>query len=289
MKGRDLEPSELIKIYGGQARKRFGQNFLVNRAHLERIVDLAALEPGMSVVEIGPGPGALTAALLRRDVCLTSVELDRDLADHLRRVFGDDPQFTLFEGDALKVPLDDLLTGDEGRVVANLPYNVATPILLRLIDHTAPPKRLVLMFQKEVADRICAPVGSRASGWLTVALAARYSSRIGLRLPPGAFMPPPKIDSAVIVLDRRPTPLCSREEETLVRAIANIAFRQRRKTIRNAMKEFAGEAVFELAQVDPQLRCEVLDFDMWLRLVRALPEDARARLSGEATAAPLDA
>lgn len=281
MKGRDLEPTELIRIYGGQARKRFGQNFLVNRAHLDRIVDLAALTPDMNVVEVGPGPGALTAALLSRDVRLTSVELDRDLADHLRRVFGDDPCFTLYEGDALKVPLDELLVDDETRVVANLPYNVATPILLRLVDHTTSPKRLVLMFQKEVADRICASVGSRASGWMTVALAARYTARIGLRLPPGAFLPPPKIDSAVIVLDRRETPLCTRDEETLIRALANIAFRQRRKTLRNAMKDNADEAVFEAAQVDPKLRCEVLDFGMWLRIVRALPPESVSRLLGE--------
>lgn len=278
MRGRDLSPSELIRVYGGKARKRFGQNFLVDRNALERIADLADLREGLPVIEIGPGPGALTSTLLRRDVKLTAIELDWDLAAHLRETFGDDENFTLVEGDAQKVPLDDLLVDRETRVAANLPYNVATPILLRLVDHPQSPKRLVLMFQKEVADRICAPIGSRDSGWLTLALTARYSAKIGLRLPPGAFNPAPKIDSAVVVLERRETPLCSVEDEQSLRKLAEYAFRGRRKTIRNTLKPFIEEETFLAANVDSTLRCDVLDFPAWMRLLHALPDEARARL-----------
>ena len=280
MTGRERSPAELIRLYGGRARKRFGQNFLVNQGSLDRIADLALLSSGAPVIEIGPGPGALTATLLRRDVNLTAIELDWDLAAHLRDTFGDDPNFTLVEGDAQKVPLDDMLRDPHTRVVANLPYNVATPILLRLVDHANAPERLVLMFQKEVADRICAPVGTRESGWLTVALHARYSAKIGLRLPPGAFNPPPKIDSAVVVLERRASALASREDEASIRALAELAFRGRRKTLRNTLKTVADEATFARAGVDPGLRCEVLRFDDWLRLIHALTPDARASLDG---------
>lgn len=282
MKGRELSPAELIRQYGGKARKRFGQNFLVDRSALERIADLAALTPELPVIEIGPGPGALTATLLRREVKVSAIELDWDLAAHLRETFGDDPNFTLIEGDAQKVELDGLLENPETRVVANLPYNVATPILLRLVDHPQSPRRLVLMFQKEVADRICAPIGSRESGWLTLAIHARYQAKIGLRLPPGAFNPAPKIDSAVVVLERREVPLCSRARELQLRRLAEYAFRGRRKTIRNTLKTFADEAVFAQAEVDPGLRCDVLDFASWLRLLDALPEEAQAALTREA-------
>lgn len=281
---RDLSPAELIRIYGGRARKRFGQNFLVSSAALERIADLADLSPGASVIEIGPGPGALTATLLRRDAKVHAIELDWDLAAHLRETFGGDENFSLIEGDAQKVPLDALLEDPQTRVVANLPYNVATPILLRLVDHERSPQRLVLMFQKEVADRICAPIGSRDSGWLTVAITSRYSAKIGLRLPPGAFNPAPKIDSAVVVLERRPTALCTREEEASLRRMAEYAFRGRRKTIRNTLKTFADEATFERANVDPSLRCDVLDFESWMRLLRAMTPEARAVLDGTADA-----
>lgn len=269
MSGRDLEPSELIRRYGGRARKRFGQNFLVNRASLERIVDLAQLEEGDRVVEIGPGPGALTATILRRDVPLTSVEIDRDLAEHLRETFGDDPCFTLVEGDAQKLDLAALFSPPPVKVIANLPYNVATPLLLQMIDAPTPPERLVLMFQKEVADRICAQVGSRQSGWLTVAVASRFIARIGMRLPPGAFVPPPKIDSAVIVLTQREEPLCSREDEATLRALANRGFAMRRKTLRNNLKGlFTGEEI-ESIGTDPSLRAEALTMDDWLVLVAA--------------------
>lgn len=279
MRGRDLEPSELIRRYGGRARKRFGQNFLVNRRSLERIVDLAQLEEGDQVVEIGPGPGALTSTILRRDVPLTAIEIDRDLAEHLRETFGDDPCFTLVEGDAQKVDFQELFSGKSLKVIANLPYNVATPLLLQMIDQPDPPSTLVLMFQKEVADRICAPVGSRASGWLTVAVASRFIARIGLRLPPGAFVPPPKIDSAVIVLSRRAEALCSLEDEAVLRALANLGFTQRRKTLRNNLKAFVPEAQIMDAGIDPRTRAEALSMDDWLTLVHSLSDEQRKKVT----------
>lgn len=281
MKGRDLTPTELIQRYGGRARKRFGQNFLTQPTTLERIVDLAQLQEGDRLVEIGPGPGALTSTILRRNVPLTAVELDRDLAEHLRDTFGDDPYFTLIEGDALTLDWSTIFERGATKVIANLPYNVATPILLNLIDQPRPPSRLVLMFQKEVADRICAPIGSRASGWLTVAIASRFRAHVALKVPPGAFVPAPKVHSSVIVLQEREVALLSREEEQDLRALAERAFTQRRKTLRNNLKGLFTEEELERAGVPHTLRAEALTWEQWAQLVGSLDEAQRTSLRAQ--------
>lgn len=278
MKGRDLSPSELIQRYGGRARKRFGQNFLTQPQTLERIVDLGQLQPGDRVIEVGPGPGALTSTILRRDVPLTAIELDRDLAEHLRETFGDDPCFELVEADALSSDWATLLAGSQTKVIANLPYNVATPILFKMIDQATPPSRLVLMFQKEVADRICAPIGTRASGWLTLAIASRFRAHVGLKVPPGAFVPAPKVHSSVVVLQRRETPLFSLEDEKVLRALAERAFTQRRKTLRNNFKGLMDSDAIESAGVSPTLRAEALTLEQWTALVCSLSEAQRSDL-----------
>lgn len=282
MKGRDLSPSALIQKYGGRARKRFGQNFLTQPQTLERIVDLAQLQPNDRVIEVGPGPGALTSTILRRDVPLTAIELDRDLADHLRETFGDDPCFNLLEADALTADWSTLLAEPNTKIIANLPYNVATPILFRMIDQPSPPSRLVLMFQKEVADRICAPIGTRASGWLTLAVASRFRGHVGLKVPPGAFVPAPKVHSSVVVLQQRETPLFSLDEERVLRALAERAFTQRRKTLRNNFKGLMDAEAIEAAGVSPTLRAEALTLEQWTALVGSLSESQRRDLLSQA-------
>lgn len=284
MNGRDLTPTELIQRYGGRARKRFGQNFLTQSHTLERIVDLAQLQPNDRVLEIGPGPGALTSTILRRNVSMTAVELDRDLADHLRDTFGTDPCFDLIEGDALTLDWTKLLSPPPVKVIANLPYNVATPILLRLIDQEEPPTRLVLMFQKEVADRICASIGSRASGWLTVAIASRYRAHVALKVPPGAFVPAPKVHSSVIVLQLREQPLLTFDDEMVLRDLAERAFTQRRKTLRNNLKGVLDEQQIEAAGVSPMLRAEALSWEQWDALLRSLDDEQRAALRKDSRA-----
>lgn len=277
-KGRDLTPKELLERYGGRARKRFGQNFLMQMHTLERIVDLARLEAGDRVIEVGPGPGALTSTILRRDVPLTAIELDRDLAGHLRETFGDDPCFELLEIDALKADWPALLDAPGCKVIANLPYNVATPVLFKMLDQKQPPERLVLMFQKEVAERICAPIGSRQSGWLTLAITSRFKGHIALKVPPGAFVPAPKVHSAVLVLQRRETSLLSLEDEEILRALAERAFAQRRKTLRNNLKRLLTTDAIEAAGIDPSLRAEALTWEQWEQLVGSLDASQRATL-----------
>lgn len=277
--GRHLTPSELLERYGKRARKRFGQNFLMQTHTLERIVDLAQLAPSDRVIEVGPGPGALTSTILRRDVSLTAIELDRDLAAHLRETFGDDPCFELLEVDALKADWPQLLDVEQPtKVIANLPYNVATPVLFQMIDQHRPPERLVLMFQKEVAERICAEIGSRQSGWLTLAVASRFRGHIALKVPPGAFVPAPKVHSAVLVLQRRETPLLSMADEEVLRAVAERAFTQRRKTLRNNFKGILTADDLLAAGVDPSLRAEALRWEQWAQLVGSLDAAQRQRL-----------
>lgn len=278
MRGRDLSASELLRRYGGRARKRFGQNFLMQQHTLDKIVDLARLTPSDRVIEVGPGPGALTATILRREVPLTAVELDRDLAEHLRATFGDDPGFTLVEEDALKVDWSALLSEPGAKVIANLPYNIATPVLLRMIDQRNPPSRLVLMFQREVADRICAEVGTRESGWLTLATISRFRAHVALRVPPGAFVPAPKVHSAVVVFQKRDEPLFSLEDEEVLRALAERAFTQRRKTLRNNLKGFRTADEIDAAGVNPQLRAEALTIEQWRALLNSLDAPARKTL-----------
>lgn len=268
-------PSELVRLYGGQARKRFGQNFLVDGNALERIVQVAGIGPERPMLEIGPGPGALTVTALKTGARVEAIELDRDICAHLEHTFGADPNFSLTEGDALRVKLADFFAEpDPARrptVVANLPYNVATPILLRLIDlpATAGPERMVLMFQKEVAERICARPGERASGWLTLAGQIRFEARIALKLPPGAFRPSPKVDSAVVRFDRRTAPLCGWEEELQVRELAAQAFQQRRKTMRNSLRGIVEDRHFAAADIDDGRRPESLTLDEWIALATA--------------------
>lgn len=278
MRGRDLSPAELLQRYGGRARKRFGQNFLMQTHTLEQIVDLARFEEGERVIEVGPGPGALTSTILRRDIPLTSIELDRDLAEHLRSTFGDDPCFELLEADALKADWASLLSKPGAKIIANLPYNIATPVLFRMIDQKTPPSRLVLMFQREVADRLCAEVGSRASGWLTLAVRSRFTAHIGLRVPPGAFVPAPKVHSAVVVLQRREEALFSLEDEEVFRALVERAFTQRRKTLRNNLKGILSAEALEAAGVKPQLRAEALSMEDWYALMGALDAPTRETL-----------
>lgn len=278
MNGRDLSASELLRRYGGRARKRFGQNFLMQQHTLDKIVDLARLEEGERVIEVGPGPGALTATILRRDVPLTAIELDRDLAEHLRATFGKDPCFELLEQDALKVDWGALLAEPGAKVIANLPYNIATPVLLRMIDQRNPPSRLVLMFQKEVADRICAKIGSRESGWLTLAVTSRFKAHVALNVAPGAFVPAPKVRSSVVVFQKRDEALFSLEDEEVLRALAELAFTQRRKTLRNNLKGFRSAAEIEAAGVNPQLRAEALKMEQWTAILRSLDAPARQTL-----------
>ena len=259
-----------------RARKRFGQHFLRDRSVLARIADALALTGVETVVEIGPGRGALTDLLVERAGRLVAIEIDRDLAQHLRVRYADRPHVTIVEADVLEVDLA-ALAGDDFVLAGNVPYYITTPILFHALR--APrPKRAVYLVQKEVADRVTAPPGSKQYGALSVNVQALAEASLVCRVLPGAFVPPPKVDSAVIVLTPRATPVIGPDEERAFSRFVLEAFGLRRKQLRRVLRSIApldavrAEAVCVAAALDGEARPETLapaDFARLLRAVRA--------------------
>lgn len=222
-----------------QAKKRFGQHFLKDPRTAERIVDALTLHGGCRrVLEVGPGTGALTEHLLRRtDLDPVFVEVDREAAQHLRQRF---PGLNgrLIEGDILRLDLRTLGDGPLA-VIGNFPYNISTQILFHVLAHRDLVREVVGMFQKEVADRVRAAPGSKIYGITSVLCQAWYHVEQVMTLPPGAFDPPPKVNSAVIRMRRNDTERLACDEDLFFRVVKT-AFNQRRKTLRNALKGFPG-------------------------------------------------
>ena len=242
-------------------KKKWGQNFLRNRGAVAKIVEAIDAQPGEVVLEIGPGEGVLTEKLVELANPVRAIEIDPDLAARLRARFGE--RLTLTNEDAVDAPLPDA----PYRAVGNLPYNVGTPILRRVI---ADPhcRRAVFMLQKEVADRVVAKPGSEAYGYLTLYVQAFATARIAMTLEPRSFYPPPKVRSAVVVLDPRDPRLAGDREAVL--DLVSGSFRMRRKKLVNNLtgwRELAREdvlAAMERASIDPDVRAETLalgDFD----------------------------
>ena len=241
------------------ARKRFGQHFLHDPAVIDRIMASIAARPGEALVEIGPGQGALTDLLLAASGSLDVIEIDRDLAAVLRAQYADQPRFRIHEGDALKYDFAALARarGQRLRVVGNLPYNISTPLLFRLLEAGAALLDMHFMLQKEVVDRIVAAPGSKQYGRLGVMLAPRVRATHMLDVGPGAFRPPPRVWSALVRLEMRPDPP---NWATLPQfaAVVTAAFGQRRKTLRNALGGLLSVDQINAAGVDPGARAETL-------------------------------
>lgn len=255
------------------ARKRFGQHFLVQPAIAERIVALAGLQPDDTVLEIGPGRGALTALLAGRCARLVLVEVDRDLAAGLRARFAATPGVELIEGDVLRIDLGAALGGGRpATVIANLPYNISTPVLMRLLGTPELFARLVLMLQREVAERLCAAPGSKTYGGLSVVVQAIAETRVALRVPASAFAPVPKVESAVVVITpRRPVPLDAARRRAL-RAVVRTAFARRRKQLVNVIAPLSADprGVLTALALDPTARPETLTPAQFVALADAL-------------------
>lgn len=256
---------------GHTPRKRFGQNFLADAHYVARIVDAIAPQPGDNIVEIGPGLAALTEALIARAGHVTAVEIDRDLAARLRDRFAPGV-LTLHEADALAFDFGTLGAGL--RVVGNLPYNISTPLLFHLAQYDAQVRDITVMLQKEVVARMCAEPGSADYGRLTVMLQVRFAIARLFLVPPGAFRPAPKVDSAIARLvplgERRPVV----HDAALFGRVVAAAFAQRRKTLRNALSTLADAASLERAGIDPGARGETLSVADFVRLSNALVADA---------------
>lgn len=258
-------------------RKRFGQHFLHDPAIIDRIVAAFAPAPGETIVEIGPGRGALTQPLLRAAGQLDAIELDRDLAPLLTRTCASTGELRLHHADALRFDFCALARGtDRLRVIGNLPYNISTPLLFHLLDAKRCIADMLFMLQKEVVDRIVAAPGSDDYGRLSVMVQYHCATARLFTIGPGAFTPPPRVDSAIVRLVPYAAPPVAVVNEALFAHVVRHAFSQRRKTLRNTLKPLLPAEAITACGVDPQRRAETLSLVEFAALTNAAAAHAMA-------------
>ncbi len=270
-------PGTLLRRHGLHPKKAWGQNFLSDPDAQRRIADLVDSQPGETVVELGAGLGHLTSQLVGRGARVVAVERDRELAPVLRAELGPShPELEVVEADAVTIDLVSLARDAGGPVVVcgNLPYHLGSPILFHLLDQRASVRRFVLMLQREVVERIVAQPDTSEYGLLSVLLQEVAELKLAMQVPRGAFVPPPDVDSAVLVaamLEKPRAPIASDER---FRKIVKAAFQQRRKTLSNALKAVAPkETLHDAAReagVDLSRRGETLSVEEFAALERAL-------------------
>ncbi len=259
------------------AKKHLGQNFLHERSVIDKIVLAVAPQPGDVIVEIGPGQGALTFPLLRKHGELTAIEFDRDLHAPLQAAAREHGQLHLIEGDVLGVDFTALaaMRGDANgqiRLVGNLPYNLSSPILFHALDHAPAVRDMHFMLQKEVVERMASGPGNKVYGRLTVMLQAYCTVTPLFTVPPGAFRPAPKVDSAVVRLIPKPTDSIEVLDRQVFANVVRAAFGQRRKTLRNALNAVADNAQIEAAGLRPDARAEQIEVGGFVRLANLLAQ-----------------
>lgn len=264
-------------------QKRFGQNFLTNQSIISRIISSLDPKPGETIIEIGPGEGALTHPLLQRQARVVAIEFDNNLIPRLEQKFGSSDNFHLIHADALSTDYCEIIRpSNTARVVANLPYNVSTAILQRLIEQRACVTEMVLMLQREVVDRITAVPGSSERGYLSVLVEAYCETEKLFDVAPGSFRPAPQVWSSVVRITPRRDSAAQVKDEKLLWRIVSAGFAQRRKTIlnniRNApqplqetVKNHGGASIVLCrAEVELQRRAETLTLEEWARIARAM-------------------
>ena len=257
--------------YQHRARKRFGQNFLHDAGVIHRILRAIHAKPGEHLLEIGPGQGALTEGLLGSGAQLDVIELDLDLIPILNAQFGAEPRFRLNQGDALKFDFSQLGAEPHSlRVVGNLPYNISTPLIFHLLDNAPLIRDMHFMLQKDVVERRAAEPGG--GDWGRLSIMVQYHCRVEhlFNVGPGAFNPPPKVDSAIVRLVPHETLPHPAKDHRLLERIVREAFNQRRKTLRNTLKTLLDADAIEAADVDGSLRPEQLDLAAFVRLADQL-------------------
>ena len=264
---------DVIRDHGLRADKRLGQHFLLDTNLLARIVGLAGDLADRTVLEVGPGPGGLTRALLESGAArIVAIERDpRCIAALGELVDAADGRLQVVEADALDVDIAEVAEGAPLSIVANLPYNVGTALLLRWLDRLDQVERMTLMFQREVADRLTASPGSKSYGRLSVLIPWLLEVERLINLPAKAFVPPPRVASSVIGLIPRERPLAPADRRTLERLLA-AAFGQRRKMLRTSLKTLLPDPspVLEAAGIEPTMRAEQVDIEGFCRLARAI-------------------
>jgi 16S rRNA (adenine1518-N6/adenine1519-N6)-dimethyltransferase len=270
----------LLERHGLAPSRALGQHFLADPNTARRIVRLAAVDAGDRVLEIGPGIGSLTVALLEAGARVTAIELDRHVVPAFMETVGAGA-VTLVAGDAMTIDLAAVL-GDVSagrapdaawKMVSNLPYNVATPIVMRLLDDAPSIGSMLVMVQREVGERLAAVPGSKAYGAVSVKVAYHASARVVGVVPPTVFVPAPRVESALVHLVRRAAPPVDVPSVPRLFALVRAGFGQRRKMLRSALRaELGGDVtpILERAGIDPRARAETLTLDDWARLARAV-------------------
>jgi len=253
-----------------RAKKHFGQHFLSARHYIDLIVHAIRPQPGQRVAEIGPGLGAITAPLLRELGALTVIELDRDVIEPLRAKVDGLGTLKVILADVLTVDFTALAEGQALRLVGNLPYNISSPILFHALDHRQAISDMHFMLQKEVVDRMAADPGSKVFGRLSVMLQAYCRVEALFDVPPGAFSPPPKVDSAVVRLIPYPEERIGIADHAGFGKLVKAAFAQRRKTLRNTLKGIATSEQIEAAGMDPGARAEDVAVSAYVQLANSL-------------------
>ncbi|MCR2807189.1 16S rRNA (adenine(1518)-N(6)/adenine(1519)-N(6))-dimethyltransferase RsmA [Paenibacillus soyae] len=282
--GTPKRTKEIIGKYGFSFKKSLGQNFLIDGNILSRIVDAAELGGGTGALEIGPGIGALTQRLAEKAGKVAAIEIDQRLIPILGDILADKPNVTIVHGDVLKIDLKELFreqfTGCEGvSVVANLPYYVTTPILMKLLEEKLPLRHIVVMIQKEVAERMAAKPGGKEYGSLSVAVQYYCEPKLVCTVPHTVFIPQPNVDSAVIKLSVRDKPAVDVPDEEHFFRVVQASFAQRRKTLMNNLTAFVGKerreeltALLARIGIDPGRRGETLSLDEFALLSTSMLE-----------------
>ncbi|GAA3966397.1 16S rRNA (adenine(1518)-N(6)/adenine(1519)-N(6))-dimethyltransferase RsmA [Allohahella marinimesophila] len=280
-----VNPGQAAQLPGfrHQARKRFGQNFLRSSTVIDRII--AAIRPTESdhVVEIGPGQGAITGGLLDSGALVSVIELDRDLIPLLKIEFATRQNLRIHEADALRFDFASLVAENGGvdaapaglRVVGNLPYNISTPLIFKLLEYRTFFADMHFMLQREVVERLAAEPGSKTYGRLSVM--TQHACRVEqlFDVPPTAFVPAPKVWSAIVRLEPLPRHFTSKEDEALFANVVQHSFSMRRKTIRNNLKGIATDSQLEAVGIDPGCRAETLSGGSFVRLAELLIEEKK--------------
>lgn len=277
-----VQTKDLLKKYNLRPKKRFGQNFLVDERIVQGILTAAQLTPADTVVEIGPGLGSLTAHLVQRAGQVLAVEVDRSLIPLLKERLASYPGFRLLEQDILKINLDQAVTEAFGRieepykVVANLPYYITTPILMRLLEEQYQISTMILMMQKEVGERLRALPGTKDYGALSVAVQYYTEPELILKVPPSSFKPAPEVESVVMKLTKRPVPAVTPLDEKLFFQVVRASFGQRRKTLTNGLASvfttWPKDKIINLLDsinIDPGIRGEQLGLNEFAKIADA--------------------
>ena len=272
------ELGPLLQRLGVHPSRKLGQNFLVDGNTLRLIVQAAAPVPGELLIEVGPGTGSLTAALLAAGAEVIAIELDARLAAYLAEAYAAEPCCTLLHADACRVDYDELAAGRPWAVAANLPYAVSSVVLSRWLAAANRPTRLCLLLQLEMAERLAAAPGTKAYGGLSVRTQALYRVQLARRVPPSVFFPPPEVDSALVLLTPAPGPAWSPAHWHAFGELVKIAFAQRRKMLAKLLRAHypadSVAAALAAAGVDPQARAEALTVAQYITLFTALAPPA---------------